>query len=74
MKNLITALLIICLTTSCAYSVTRLAKDDKLRHQIILDCLKIGVKAKDQKNCINAAKAQAQVTGDTVNKLKNLLN
>ena len=53
----------------CTYSVEQLAKDENLRAQIIKDCVGKGLKAMDDQNCINAGKAQAQVTG---NKIKDL--
>jgi len=74
MKKIVSLCLLTCITSACTYSVSHLVRDDDLRHKLIVDCVKLGLKAKDEQNCINAAKAQARVTGDTVDKLKGLLD
>lgn len=52
--------------SACAYSVSTLKRDDVLRHKILTECLKAGLSAKDDQNCINAGIAQAKVSGGAV--------
>lgn len=52
--------------SACTYSVERLISDDDLRQKIIIECVKKGVKAMDEKNCKLAAEAQLQLTGKAV--------
>ena len=70
MRKLISGCVFVCLVaitaTGCAYSVGTLKNDDDLRHQVLKDCLALGLKAKDDKNCQNATKAQAEVAGDSI--------
>ena len=55
--------------SACAYSVETLKKDDKLRKYVLADCVSKGLAAKDSKNCINAAKAQAELSGESILKI-----
>ncbi|MDH5377481.1 MAG: EexN family lipoprotein [Gammaproteobacteria bacterium] len=54
------------LLSACTYSVERLMRDEPLRSSLIKTCVGKGLKAKDDQNCLNAAEAQAKVTGKAV--------
>jgi len=70
MRKLFSLFLPICLliifTSGCAHSVAKLKRDDNLRHEVLKDCLAMGINAKDDLNCKNATKAQAEVAGDSI--------
>lgn len=57
--------------SACAHSVAVYKKNDDLRHETLAKCAAKGLKAKNDANCKNAAKAQAEVAGDTIKSIFN---
>ena len=54
------------LFSGCAYTVDTLIRDNDLRHKVLASCVKQGLEASKNQSCINAAEAQARVTGKKV--------
>ncbi len=57
--------------SGCTYTVDQMVRNDALREKVIKECLKMGISAKDERNCRTAAEAQMKVTG---NRIKGLLD
>lgn len=66
MRTLLLPLGCAVLLSACTYSVDTLKKDEDLRRDVLKDCMEMGLDAKDEQNCINAAKAEAEVTGESI--------
>ena len=65
-KQLVVVLCSALWLAGCAHSVATYKKNSELRHSVLKDCVLKGLPAKDDANCINASKAQAEVVGDDI--------
>lgn len=65
---MVTIVVIMC-ASGCAHSVVKLKQNDELRHQVLKECLAMGLKAKDDPNCQNATKAQAEIAGESIKEM-----
>lgn len=68
-KKLLSIVTVVLCVSGCAHSVTKLKQNDELRHQVLKECMSMGLKAKDDTNCQNATKAQAEIAGESIKEM-----